>query len=110
MDADEREIYYFMKSWQNEFLSAREICRRAGGKHRFRESAEWAKPALARMVDRGILETDNGGHYRLKPRPRRDPKKRWVSPQVAKILTQSGKNFSDTIILEDDLDSYYENL
>ena len=110
MDADERDIYYYLKSWKNEFISAREICRRAGGKHKFRQSEDWAKPALTRMVERGILESDNSGHYRLKPPPRKDKKLRWASPHVARILKESGKDFSETVNLEDDADSYYESL
>jgi hypothetical protein len=115
MDADEREIYYFLKSWSHEFISAKEICRRAGGKRRGRFEPEWAKPALVRMVDRGILETDPGGHYRLKPPPRHKDKggRRWASPQVARILRHSGRDFSDAIIVieEDmDLEEYYDSL
>lgn len=115
MDADEREIYYFLKSWTQEYISAKEICRRAGGKRRARFEPEWAKPALVRMVDRGILETDPSGHYRLKPAPKAkgNQQRRWASPQVAKILKNSGKDFSDAIIVIDedmDLDEYYDSL
>lgn len=110
MDADEREIYNFLKSWGREFIAAREIGRRAGGKHRFRQSPEWAKPVLTRMAERGIIEGDNAGHFRLKPPPARHANRRWVSPQLAKVLQQSGKDFSASVRLEDDLDSYYDSL
>ena len=114
MDADEREIYYFLKSWRHEFLSSREICRRAGGKRRFRNEPEWAKGPLVRMVERRILDMDPAGHYRLKPPPADwdKRKRRWASPQVTQILRNSGKDFSKSIItIEDkDLDEYYESL
>ena len=114
MDADEREIYYFLKAWRQEFLSSREICRHAGGKRRFRAESEWAKPALLRMVGRGILETDPSGHYRLKPPPmtKAQRQRRWASPQVAKILKSSGRDFSEDIVTIDDkdLDDYYDSL
>ena len=115
MDADEREIYYFLKSWAHEYISAKEICRRAGGKRRGRFEPEWAKPALVRMVDRGILETDPCGHYRLKPPAKTKDKvgRRWASPQMARILKSSGRDFSDAIIVIDedmDLDEYYDSL
>jgi hypothetical protein len=110
MDADEREVYYYLKSWGREFVSVREICRRAGGKRCFRESPDWAKPVLARMIERGIAESDMAGHYRLKPPPSVVKRRRWVSPQVAKILQQSGKDFSKEIVLEEDPDAYYESL
>src|SRR6266508_3093265 len=111
MDADEREVYYYVKSWGREFVSAREISRRAGGKHKFRQTPDWAKPVIARMLERGILESDNASHYRLKANPKRDKKKRhWVSPQVAKLLQESAKDFSAAIKVEEDPDSYYESL
>jgi len=114
MDADEREVYYFLKGWTNEFMTAKEICRRAGGKRRARLEPDWAKPALLRMVERGILETNPTGHYRLKPPPVSKDKKhrRWASPQVVQILKKSGRDFSDAIIIIDDkdLDEYYDSL
>ena len=90
MDADEREIYQFLKSWGSEFIAAREICRRAGGKRRFHEDADWAKPVLLRMAERGILETNATGHFRLKPVSKKKQSKQWVSPDIAKILKESG--------------------
>jgi hypothetical protein len=110
MDAEELEIYYFLKSWRNQFISAKEICRRAGGKQRYRLAPEWAKPFLMRMVERGILETDTHGHYRLRPPKEMEVMKRWVSPQIASILRKSGENNSVIIITEDDLDDFYEKL
>jgi len=112
MDSDEREIYYYLKSWRNEYLSSREICRRAGGKKRFRQEEEWAKPILARMVEKGIVETDAAGHYRLKPMDKRKGRKgnRWVSPQIANVLRASGKDFTNVIMDDETMDRYYESL
>jgi hypothetical protein len=90
MDADEREIYQFLKSWGNEFIAPREICRRAGGRRKFHEDAEWAKPVLLRMLERGILESNSTGHYRIKPVKKKKERERWVSPDIAKILKESG--------------------
>lgn len=114
MDADEKEIYNFLKSWKHEFISAREVCRRAGGKRRFRNEPDWAKPPLVRMVERGILEVDAAGHYRLKPPPANwdKRKRRWASPHIANILKNSGKDYSRSIMEIDDkeLDEYYDSL
>jgi len=111
MDSDEREIYYYLKAWKGHFLSAHEICRRAGGKKRYQKQPEWAKPVLARMAEKGIVETDPAGHYRLKPiEPKEGKSKRWISPQVAKILASSGKDFTHVITDDEDMDKYYENL
>ena len=67
MDADEREIFHFLKTWGSEFVGAKEICRRAGGKKKFYENPDWAKPLLMRMEERGIFESDSMGRYRIKP-------------------------------------------
>jgi hypothetical protein len=112
MDADEREIYQFLKSWGSDFVAAREICRRAGGKKRFHEDAEWAKPVLLRMEERGILESNATGHFRIKPvRKSKDRDKRWVSPDIAKILKESGlevENAGDENAVAPD--EYYDQL
>lgn len=111
MDADEREIYFYLKAFRKEFISSREICRRAGGKKRFKYDEEWAKPVLTRMVERGILEMDEAGHYRIKPyEPDRHKRKKWVSPQIRAILQDSGRDFSEIVISEDEMDRYYDSL
>ncbi|MGA9779630.1 MAG: hypothetical protein ACLPRE_06745 [Limisphaerales bacterium] len=97
MDADEREIYQFLKSWGGEYVGAREICRRAGNKNRFREDPEWGKPVLLRMEERGILESNATGHFRIKPvRKGKDKDDRSVSPDIAKILKESGLEVEST--------------
>jgi hypothetical protein len=110
MDADERAVYYCLKSRRPQFVPERDINRHVGGKRRFHYNPEWAKPVLLRMIERGILETDVEGAFRLKPLPRKDtPGKRWASPQIAEILKASGKEFDNLITAEDE-DEYYQKL
>jgi hypothetical protein len=90
MDADEREIYDFLKSFGEEWVNAKEICRRAGGKRRFGEDPHWARPALQRMKDRKVLEMDMSGRFRIKPEDKKGHKGRWVSPEIEKALRESG--------------------
>jgi hypothetical protein len=89
MDADEREIYDFLKPFGEDWVNAKEICRRAAGKKRFNEDNHWARPILQRMKERRILEGDELGRYRIRPDPRAH-KGRWVSPDIEKILRESG--------------------
>ena len=96
MDCDEREIFHFLKTWGSEFVGAVEIARRAGIKKRFYDEPDWAKPVLMRMADRGILESDSSGRYRIKPISRKDKQKRWVAPDIAKILQESGVEVEDS--------------
>jgi hypothetical protein len=110
MDADEREIYYYLKGRRREFIPIREISRRTGGKRRWRRSPEWARPVVERMAERGILEGGDESGYRLKPKPRAGKTgKLWVSPQLAEILKASGKVF-DNVVTDEYDDDYYESL
>ena len=110
MDADEREVYYYVKSRRPQIVSERDIGRHVGGKRRFRYNQEWAKPVLLRMIERGILETDAEGNYRLKAMPKKETQgKRWASSQFAEILKASGKGFANLITVDDE-DEYYIRL
>lgn len=86
MDADEREIFNFLKTFGEEWVASKEICRRAGGKKRFSQDNSWAMPILQRMKERNILEGDALGRYRITP----SKKDRWMSPEIEKILREKG--------------------
>lgn len=109
MDIEEREIFLFLKTYGATFVAAREICRRAGGRRRYDEDHEWAKPILSRMLERGILETNAEGQFRVKPRKNQKDGK-WVSPDIQKILKESGIEVESAGNPEIDSDEYYEQL
>jgi hypothetical protein len=96
MDADERDVCNYLKSWPGQFVFGRDVARRAAGKHRFREDPEWAEPVLARLVASGVLESDSTGHYRLRAKTDKLKARKWVSPHIKKILDESGKDFTET--------------
>lgn len=112
MDAAEREIFQFLKSWGGEFVNGREVARRAAGKKKFHDDPDWAKPLLTRMVERGILEDDMLGRYRIKPLPGNKKHSRWVSPDIAKILAESGVKVEEVGNTGGEVasDEYYEQL
>ena len=110
MDTDERDIFQFLKTWGVEFTNAKEVARRAASKKRFYDDPEWAKPILMRMAERGILESDIQGRYRIKPVSRKKKGNQWVAPDIAKILKESGVEVEaagESDIAEDE---YYEQL
>jgi hypothetical protein len=110
MNANEREIYYYLKPRRREFFTVREIGRRAGGKRRFRVSPDWARSVLLAMAERGILESDAEGRYRLKPIPKTETEgRRWASPEIANLLKKSGKPFHN-LMTSDAEDEYYDKL
>jgi hypothetical protein len=67
MDADEREVFDFLSNYGEEWISAKEVCRRAGGKRRFTEDNNWAVPVLKRLKDSQAIEVDTMGRYRIPP-------------------------------------------
>jgi hypothetical protein len=68
------------------FINASEISRRVD-KKRVHKEPHWAKPILMSMEERGILEADIQGRYRIKP-VRRKKKDKWVAPDIAKIIEE----------------------
>jgi hypothetical protein len=110
MDTDERDIFQFLKTWGADFTNAKEIARRAASKKKFYDDPDWAKPILMRMEERGILESDVQGRYRVKPLPKKKRGKQWVAPDIAQILKDSGVEVEAAG--EGDLadDEYYEQL
>jgi len=102
MEAEEKEICAYLKSMPGQFISGREIARRAGGKRRHQDDPQWAVKILAKLIEKKIIESDATGHYRLIIKEsRKDPRKKWVSPLVKSILEKSGKDFTHVISDED---------
>ena len=56
------------------------------------------------MLEKNFVESDSSGHFRLLNEARREKKKWWVSPEVKKILEESGKEFEGVIDVEKDPD------
>jgi hypothetical protein len=110
MNAEEREIYHYLKARRRDFVPVREISRRIGGKRKFHAFPDWAKPVLLGMVERGILETDDKDQFHLKPLPEiLTHGKRWTSPALAKLLKDKGKDFG-SLLTADEEDDYYDKL
>ena len=97
MDEDQNKICLFLKSWPGQFVSRKEISRRAGGKRRYRDDANWAVPVLQRMLEMNLVEKDSTGGFRLaepKSHHKKNHKKKWISPAMKAILRQSGRDFA----------------
>jgi hypothetical protein len=63
--ADEQAVLDYLATSPKSFFSSREICRRAGRKETWEKNQRWAVPILARLVARGLVRTDAGGHYQI---------------------------------------------
>lgn len=65
MNADELQIYEFLKRLGDTFVPATEISKQLG-KGRRGKDRMWARPVLRRMEMDGILESNAFGEYRLR--------------------------------------------
>jgi hypothetical protein len=101
MDADENEIVAYLKQFGRQFVSSREICRRAAGKQRYREEPYWANQPLLRLVERAILETDSAGHFRMVPDEKDQRSHQEEKAQHAKkLFEEAGADISDALCSE----------
>jgi hypothetical protein len=93
MNADEREIYDFLKTTSgNAFVSVMEISKKLGHRKRFDIDRVWARPLLRRMELDGLLESNPFGEYRIKG-------KDGESPAFKDALEQPGASLGDTTII-----------
>jgi hypothetical protein len=93
MNADEREIYDFLKtSPPNVFVSVMEISKKLGHRKRFDMDRTWARPFLRRMELDGILESNPFGEYRIK-------RKEGETTSFKQALDQPGVPLGDTTII-----------
>lgn len=97
MDADEKDIITYLKVWAGQYISAREIARKAASKKRYHSEPDWAVPVLGRLLEKGLVEADAMAHYRLAPESKKEKTKRWLSPEIQKILEKTGKDFSEGV-------------
>lgn len=109
MDAEEREVYDYLKIYGEEWVNAKEVCRRAGGKRRYYQDRDWAKPVLLRMKERQIVESDIQGRWRIRPSAKNDRKGPWVAPDIKRILEEGGVQV-EAQPTEESLDEHYEQL
>jgi hypothetical protein len=128
LSSEEIQIIDYLKSWNGKSITMIEICRSACGRQKFRETPDWAKGLMARLVEAKVVEINERGHYscpeeqkpakpKATPVPRQsktasivgdnyfpgasepaEPEPpRWVSPQIAAILKQSGKKYGGPV-------------
>lgn len=65
LSADEQAILQYLKCCGTVGASAREVCRKAASKDRWKEDERWAFPILGGLKDKDLIENTAGGCYRL---------------------------------------------
>jgi hypothetical protein len=66
MNAEETEIYEFLKGRDGNYVSATDISKFLGRGRQFQKDRNWARPILRRMEVDGIIEANDYGEYRVK--------------------------------------------
>ena len=66
MTYDEMAIMNFLRANPNVYVARREIARKALKRTIFEENPRWADAPLSGLVDQGLVEQDDSGHYRIK--------------------------------------------
>jgi|PlaIllAssembly_1097288.scaffolds.fasta_scaffold1849699_2 DNA-binding IclR family transcriptional regulator len=66
MTYDEMAVLNFLRGTPTEFLARREIARKALKRTVFEDNPHWADAPLAALVEQGLVEQDDSGHYRIK--------------------------------------------
>ena len=100
MDSDEKDICLYLRTCGGQFTSGKEISRRASGKRRYSTDPNWVFPVLTRLGEKGLVESDSTGHYRLRPPRAGEKKKKWVAPAIRQILEKT-KKFDEAIKVDD---------
>ena len=88
-------VMQYINNFPGEFISEREIARRADGKERFLKDPHWAHNALSELTELGLLETDGGGRYRQKKQNAKAVKHgaKFLDPKLRSILEKSNHGF-----------------
>lgn len=66
MTYEEFAIINFLGANPESYMARREIARKALKRSVFEENPHWADAPLTSLVDRGQVEQDESGHYRIK--------------------------------------------
>jgi hypothetical protein len=66
LNAEALEVLAYLKSCPGQFVAMRAISRQAGGRRRFEESPGWAKGLMGPLVEAGMIEVNERGHFRVK--------------------------------------------
>jgi hypothetical protein len=65
MTYEEMAIMNFLRGSPN-YVARREIARKALKRTVFEENPHWADAPLTGLVDQGLVEQDESGHYKIK--------------------------------------------
>jgi hypothetical protein len=66
MTFEEMAIVNLLRGSPEDYVARREIARKALKRAIFEENPHWADAPLSGLVDQGLVEQNDSGHYRLR--------------------------------------------
>jgi hypothetical protein len=66
MTHEELAIINLLRGSPESYVARREIARKAMRRAVFEENPHWADAPLAGLVDQGVVEQNDSGHYKIK--------------------------------------------
>jgi len=72
MGTEETVILKYLKTFPHQYVSGKQIARKAWDRKKFDKNPHWALPILTRMVREKLLITDNMGGFRITPEETED--------------------------------------
>lgn len=101
-NADQIEIYDFLRKFPNLFVSVSEVSKNVGNRKRYNIDRNWARPILRRMEMEGWLEANSFGEYRVKRRLEENT-------TFKDAIKLAGMDLGDTAIITSDKKETLEN-
>ena len=102
MNAEETQIYEFLKKKEGAFVSTTDISKFLDAGRRFQQDRNWARPVLRRMEMDGLIEANPYGEYRVKPQEPEAPAPAEAEADPAdfkEALRMPGASLADTTII-----------
>jgi hypothetical protein len=65
MTYEEMAIMNFLRGSPSDYVARREIARKALKRTIFEENPHWADAPLGALVDQGLVEQNESGHYKI---------------------------------------------
>ena len=90
----------YLKRPGDAYYSAHEIAKRAAGRIMYKDSPDWVRVVMTSLVDQGLVEQNDSGHFRIKRVAIEANGRKWVSPHIAKLLNKEGKAFDKIVVSE----------
>ncbi len=97
LSPEAQDVLNYLKAFAGRCVALMEISRQAGGRQRFKVNPNWAKALVGPLLDAGLLEMNERGHYRLR---NKDGGQK-TPPSVRTSAPRPGKKIQGKVVGDD---------